>query len=319
MSKMKKKWAGLKPGDIVDVVAPGFPTTEEKLKNAISLLNQLGLKVRVPDDLFGEDVVCSQTDEIRGGHLRDALLAKDSKAVWCLRGGYGSLRLIPQMIKWKKPAKVKLLIGYSDTVTLHTFLNQKWDWPSLHGSHLDRLGTPENLNPAHMQEIFDVVMGRIQEVKIDSLVPLNSKANKLRKLMAPVTGGNLTVVNSHIGTALFKSAKNKIVVFEDLGERAYRVDRMLFQLSQAGFFKGVSAVVFGEFTGGKEPEGESKVPDVIERFAKESKFPVFGGLPMGHDKNQKPIPLNTIATLQGGPLGRLSIATYVENSVRAKK
>ena len=136
MAKSSKKlWEPLKKGDIVDVVAPGFSISDEKLKAGLEFLKDLGLKPRVPNDLFGEDIVCSHRDEIRLKHLKNAFLAKDSKAIWCVRGGYGSIRLIEELSKLKKPKQNKLFIGYSDACTIHNYLNQFWGFASLHGPH----------------------------------------------------------------------------------------------------------------------------------------------------------------------------------------
>jgi muramoyltetrapeptide carboxypeptidase len=111
-------------------------------------------------------------------------------------------------------------------------------------------------------------------------------------------GGNLTVTQSHLGTKFYREPKGQIIFFEDLGERGYRVDRILKQLEMAGYFRNVAAVVFGDFTGSLEPaQAPSKVPAVLERFASSMKFPVFSGMPIGHGENQRPLPLGTSTVL----------------------
>ena len=99
-----KSWQGLKQGDVVDLVAPGFRSGPEELRSAEEFIRSWGLVPRVPQGIFGDDVLSSNSDEARFQMLKSALTAPDSQAVWCLRGGYGSIRLLPDLLKLKKPA-----------------------------------------------------------------------------------------------------------------------------------------------------------------------------------------------------------------------
>src|ERR1700753_1366223 len=130
----------LVPGDVVDVVAPGFRCTAEQLDGGIEFLKRQGLVPRGPADLFGDDLLCANSDARRFAQLRKAIYARDSRAVWCVRGGYGAIRIMERLQAMKPPQRRKLLIGYSDATTLHQLLNLFWGWPSLHGPLLDRLG-----------------------------------------------------------------------------------------------------------------------------------------------------------------------------------
>jgi muramoyltetrapeptide carboxypeptidase len=302
-----KSWAPLKVGDLVDVVAPGFSTTNDKLQAGVEFLKKLGLRVRVPQDLFAPDVVCANTDAARFAQFKKALLAKDSKAIWCVRAGYGSIRIIEKIAKIKAPRNPKLFVGYSDACTIHNYLNQFWKWPTLHAPLLDKLGQ-HTLPLEQVNELFEVVFGNREKVRFEGLEPLNAMARRRQKVRGAVVGGNLVVTQSHLGTPFARSPKGQILVFEDTGERGYRVDRCLKHLEMAGYFRGVKAIVFGDFIGGQEPDGTSKVNAVIERFAREQKTPVFRGLEMGHGERQRPVPLGSIAELIAGPAASLAIS-----------
>ncbi len=295
-------WSALKKGDIVDIVAPGFATTPEKLQAGVNYLASLGLRPRTPQDIFGADVVAGNTDEKRLQHLVRALTASDSKAIWCARGGYGAIRLIEAVAKLKKPNTPKLFIGYSDACTIHNFLNQVWKWPTLHGPLVDRLGEG-TLPQDHVRELNDIVFGRATQVEFAGLTPLNKAAEKSQTINASMAGGNLTVTQSHLGTKFARVPQNQILFFEDIGERGYRVDRILKQLQMAGYLKKTRAVIFAEFYRCDEPGPEkvSKVPGVLKRFAEEMKIPVLRGLPIGHGDQQRPMPLATPAQLICGP------------------
>ena len=213
MAKLKNKlWMPLRAGDTVEVVAPGFATTDERVHGAVNFLKQIGLKPRVLQDLFGPDVICSNTDEKRLAHLTRALLAKDSQAIWCLRGGYGALRIIESVAKIKKPQTNKLFVGYSDATTLHNYFNQFWHFATLHGPLLDRLGE-HNLPLDQVNELIEVVFGNRDKVFFNNLQPLNKWAEKKSNIKSTVVGGNLKVVESHLGTRFAKSHQGEILFF----------------------------------------------------------------------------------------------------------
>jgi muramoyltetrapeptide carboxypeptidase len=323
MSKMLfTRWQPLKKGDIVDVVAPGFATTPDVVEAARQFLLQQGLKPRLPSDLFAPDVVCSNTDKARFEHLKSALLAKDSKMVWSLRAGYGAIRLVEDLQKIKKPKQPKIFMGYSDTTTLHNYLNHFWGWPTLHGPLMDRVGRVQNPLPkAQINEVLDVLFGRKKSIEHSALIPLNDLAKRPKTIHSFCLGGNLTVTQSHLGTKFARSVSGSVLIFEDVGERGYRVDRILKQFELAGYFKGVKAIVFGEFIRCEEPGPEkiSKVPAVIERFAEEIKVPVFSGLQVGHGDAQRIVPLRTPCVLRCDDQASLIIDTGVKSETHLER
>lgn len=312
-SKKTHGWAVLKPGDVVDLVAPGFRPTEEDFTGALVFLANWGLEARYPAGLFGRDVLCSNDDRTRFEFLKDALHARDSKAIWCVRGGYGSIRLVPELMKLKRPkGPPKLFVGLSDITTLHLFLKQEWGWPTVHGPLLDRLGKGA-ARPRYVTELKKYVFGDMNEIEFKGLKALNSSATKRKVLRGSVSGGNLITLQSSLGTPVSWRTKGEILFFEDIGERGYRVDRVLEHFDQVGVFKKAKAVVFGQFTGGAEADGKSLTPAVIKRFAHEMDkrygLPVFSGLDSGHGVVQRPLPFGTESVLHLGERGRLICAT----------
>lgn len=301
-----KKWHPLQPGDLIDVVAPASSCTDRELKQAIHFVERFGLVPRVPADIFHNDIVVSNTDDYRFRHLRRALLARDSKAVWCLRGGYGSARILPQLQRLKAPTSPKLFIGYSDITALHTFFNLRWGWPTLHATMLESFGKGEG-GRREVNEMKQILYGHESEVLFNNLVPMNAAAKKRKLVRAPVVGGNLAVLVSLFGTGLQPSAQGKIVMLEDIGERGYRVDRMLVQMKQAGYFKGIRALIFGDFVGGEEDDSTYLWKAVQSQFAEQAGFPVLKGLPCGHGVFQRPLPLMTRAQLKLGNRATLSV------------
>lgn len=308
------RWLPLKEGDTVDLVSPGFACTQEELQGALHFLARWGLEPRVPKKIFGKDVLCSNHDEARLKHLKDALASEDSKAIWCVRGGYGSIRLVPELAKMKRPKGApKLFIGLSDITTLHVFLNQEWGWPTVHGPLLDRLGRGA-AKPPYVREMKKLVFGDFDSISFDKLKPMNAQARKTGTVRGPVSGGNLITLQSSIGTKAEWDTSDKILFFEDIGERGYRVDRVLEHFRQLGCFERARAVVFGEFTGGLETDGKTKVPAVLQRFAGDVKIPVLSGVRSGHGLIQRPVPLGTSSELHLGSNARLVCETGVDVS-----
>ena len=103
------------------------------LQKIQDFLSTWKLKSHIADDIYGNDLLCANTDEKRFEQLKRALFNRESKAVWCLRGGYGAAKLLPALKAIKSPEQIKLFIGFSDITALHIFLQQEWEWQTLHG------------------------------------------------------------------------------------------------------------------------------------------------------------------------------------------
>lgn len=318
-----KNWQTLQAGDIVDIVSPGFRSHPEDISNAMKILKSWGLVPRYPKASVGKHYLNSNTDENRSQFFIDALKSDDSKVIWCTRGGYGSIRLLPKLERelgqLKKSKSVKLLIGISDITSLHVFLNQKLQWPSLHAHLLDRLGNGK-LNGIHAKRMRSLLFGNQDNLEISGLRPLNQAARNCRHLRAPLMGGNLTVLQSTLATPTEFSAAGKILFLEELAERAYRIDRILQQFSQAKKISKASAVVFGDFLNCHEPDGKKLYPLVLKDWAEKQSCPVFWNLKAGHADIQHPLFFNTSCEISRKSSGKFSLCTWAKaNGVHPTK
>ena len=298
----------LKVGDVVDLVLPASGLPAEIISQAETFLNSWGLKARYPKDILNPHPIFAQSDEKRFQFLKDALLNKQSKAVWCLRGGYGSIRLLPALQKLKKPENRKLFIGISDVTSLHLFLNQKWGWSTYHASLIDRLA--KNTLPSEIQEeLKQVLFGSRAELSY-AITPCNQKARQMKRTEAKIVGGNLVTIQSSLGTPFEIKTQKKFLFFEEIGERGYRMDRMMEHLDQAGKFKDCAGLLVGHVVGGEEPtvdpqkKGISTWGLVFDEWLKRLKIPVFSGVPSGHGTDLHCIPFNTSALIERQGAGR---------------
>jgi len=301
-------WEPLKEGDTVDIVSPASQCTKAEFLGAIKYIKSLGLNPQYPENLFGKDPFSSNSDKWRFKHLRDSIYSKDSKALWCLRGGYGSGRLLSELSRMKAPAKSKLFVGFSDITYLHNFLNNFWGWSTIHGPLLCRLGTKHS-SQKELKDIKNLIFGHTNVLEYSNLKPLNTLAKKSKILKGSVVGGNLRIAEAILGTPWQTKMNGKILFFEDVNERGYSIDRILVHFAQAGYFKGVNAVVFGDFVGGTEKGGKQLVNKALERFAAGVNFPVLKGIKAGHGKIQRPVPFFTKSILQTGATARLIVST----------
>ena len=292
----KNKSPFLKKGDVIDIIAPSSACTLAELKHAISWVKKQGYVPRVSKDLLQPVDFLANTDLKRFKDLKKALESKTSKAVWCLRGGYGALRLVPDLLRLKKQ-KNKIFIGLSDITILHQFLIQKWNWKTIHGPVLSRTMS-EKKRQTDYDDLFQLLTGEKTALEFKNLIPLNTSALKNKKMItAAVMGGNLCTFCSLLGTGLQPKTKGYFLFFEDISERGYKVDRMLNQLSQAGIFQKCKGIFFGDFINSNETNGKNLVWSTIENFFRYHSIPVYAGIESDHSEKQRPLYLNTKAEL----------------------
>ena len=325
MSKTKKnfklqtwsEWAGLQRGDGVHLVAPASGCSAKTLRKIQTFLLSWGLQPFIPKDLMGgSDPLCAHTDSKRWLHLKRALQSSRSSVVWCIRGGYGSTRLLPLLSQLSPPKRFKLFVGMSDVTSLHVFFNQVWKWPVLHAPVLESLvgEGAVSLSQKGVRELQSLLLGQKKELRYP-IVPVHrrslqmfraqartSQKEKGLRLSAPLVGGNLTLLQSGLGTPWQIQPKGCILFIEDVNERAYRLDRIFQQFQQASSFHKVRALVLGDFVGAKEPG--SLLNALFQQWAQKVPFPIFKGLPCGHGALQRPLPLGLKAHLLRSKTGR---------------
>ncbi len=271
------------------LIAPSYAFPQEDAGLTKSYFEALGMQVTAPPDLLGKDLLCANRDEIRLSHLQKALSDSTVDIIWLLYGGYGLTRLIPDLLRMKKPEKEKLFIGYSDGTALHVFLNQNWGWPSVHGVSAHQM-SKKRVGMQTIESTLRIMKEGLHSYCPPALQPFNEKAKTMTSLSGTVVGGNLCLLECSLGTDWQIDPKGKILFLEEVYERGYRVDRMLMHLQQAHTFKGVKAILLGDFVKGNENDGTSLIPAVLKRFAEQCSVPVFHLPGYGHGEENLPLP-----------------------------
>ncbi len=282
-------WKPLQPGDKVDIIAPASIGSQQDLPQIEAFLKNWGLIPQIPDRIFGEDLLCANTDPIRLAQLKEALYDSDSKAIWCLRGGYGCARLIPDLLSAPRPEAFKYFIGFSDATALHLLFDSIWNWPTIHGPGARQVGN-RAIDDASISIIHDFLLGRSSEIVYDTLEAINSKAASTAEINASIIGGNLCLLECSLGTPWQIKPKGKILLIEELNERAYKVDRSLEHLLQSNIIHDAAAIIFGDFLF-SDTEETQKINAVLHRFAENSPIPAYQLPGVGHGPQNFTIPL----------------------------
>lgn len=291
----------LKSGDSVELIAPASRCSDSQLNELKDLCASWQLNCIVKKNIFADDLLCANTDKQRLDHLKEALLNPETKAIICVRGGYGAMRLIPGLSDVHPPLLPKLFVGMSDITCLQLYLQQKWGWATIHGG-----AAPGRFSPASIASLKSILFAEVESVEFPKLKALNHHARVPRMIESQVTGGNLTLIQAGMGTEWQMDGRNKLILLEEVAERGYRIDRMLEHLQQAKLFQGAFAILLGDFLEGNEPDGSSLIQPVLERFAKSCPIPVVQVQGVGHGRINFPIPCGTKTQLQLGEMIHLS-------------
>ena len=282
--------AALSPGSRVALIAPAGPlASEEELEQSIRNAKALGWEPVVGEYANAREGYFAGADDMR---LRDFLRALDDQSIdgiWCVRGGYGAMRLLPELDVSHVSFAGKPLVGFSDITALHA-LWQRAGVVSYHG--------PTARAPL-TEFSRDWMVSALQTR--DSL-HLTSEAMQTitgGRATGRLAGGNLALLAALCGTPWQVNLRNAIVIIEDIGEAVYRLDRMLVQLRLAQAFEGCAGIIFGQFTNCPEQteDGARTILSIIEETAAAVGVPVVANAPFGHIQEQWTLPLGELADL----------------------
>lgn len=273
----------------IRVVAPAGPVNPGDLAAGIALLRQRGFEVAEGAHVRGAKGYLAGTDGERLADLQKALDDPEVDAVWFARGGYGTQRLLPAL---RVPLldRPKFLVGFSDATALFLWALRNGIFRLLYAPSMQELARP---GVCDLDALWAALRGEPE--------PLPATGPPEPAGPAEVVGGCLTLLSAACGTPWRPRTRGRFLFLEDGGERLYRVDRMLTHLHQAGWFEGLAGILLGSFTG--MGEGES-VDDVARRAGAllPEGLPVIRGLPAGHRRGKRPLPMGLPAFWDGSSL-----------------
>jgi muramoyltetrapeptide carboxypeptidase len=269
----------LKSGDRVALVAPASSFPPEQVQGGVAELARLGLEAVYDDSIFEKERFVAGSIETRVAAIHRAWQDPSIAGLIAMRGGYGSAQLLPFLdAKLMRTAR-KALIGYSDITALLAWYLRN-GLTAIHGPMVDRRLSK---GPgAYDEDSFRRVMMRPEPA--GELRPAPLEVLIAGTATGTLAGGTLTQLAASLGTPwAFEPPADSVLFLEDIGERPYRIHRLLTQLAQAGVFANARAIVFGEFPGCEEPAGNPALKDVLrEFFATGFGGPVLFNFPSGH-------------------------------------
>ncbi len=296
MIKKQIKPNRLKKGDTIGLIAPGSSVTEEKLNTAITNLEKLGFKVHFTKNILAKHGYLAGTDQQRLHDLHFMFGNPSINGIWCIRGGYGCGRLLPEIdysIIQKNP---KPLIGFSDVTALLQAIHCKTGLIGFHGpvavsAFTDYTSSQFQSVLMEPKATFQIKIANENDQKDNSA--FQTKIIKSGIAKGQIAGGNLSLLASLCGTKYQLNAKDKIIFLEDIGEKPYRIDRMLTQLLQACNLEEASAIALGIFDNCEAKEGEDSLTliETLEDRLGTLGIPVIYGLSFGHIDDQFTFPI----------------------------
>lgn len=267
----------LQPGDRIRIVSPAGKVQREKVLPGIELLMDEGYDVVVGKHVFDRHFQYAGTDRQRASDFQEAIDDSNAKAIICVRGGYGSVR-ITDLIDFSPLLKnPKWLVGFSDVTVLHAVLN-KLGIASVHGAMPGFF--LENKKPARS---FFSLIELLTSGKSRTEIQANS-LNRAGTCSGELVGGNLSLIYSLQGTPWQLQTSGKILLIEDLAEYFYHLDRMMQNLRLAGQLRDLAGLVVGGFTEMKENESPFGLTayEIILEAVRDYRFPVCFDFPVGH-------------------------------------
>lgn len=288
----------LEPGDLVRIVAPASHFERKRFDAGVRVLEeQLGLRVTWRDDVFAQHRFLAGDDARRADELMEAFRDDECKAVWCARGGYGSTRILGRLDPQVFRDQPKVFIGFSDITAALNWIHREAGLVTFHGPMVTGRMS-EGLSDGDRDALERTLM-RAEPPGVVGGGRVLVEGDARGRLI----GGSLAMLAAIVGTPHQPDTDGAILFLEDVGEKPYRIDRMLRQLQQAGLFEGVVGLAVGELVGCESPQDPDNGPaEIISDFAHELELPCVIGLPFGHGEDNRIVPIGVGAELVDGSL-----------------
>lgn len=287
----------LRRGDPVRVVAPSGPFDPAVLDRGLAVLSgRLGLVPRMRSDLTARRGYLAGDDARRAEEWREAVADREARAIFCARGGYGAMRILPAVDPAPLAARPKAVVGFSDVTALHVALNRA-GVATVHGPVVTQLGRAPEDAVRHLEALLfeDPPPAGAWGIPAPGAGLVAERTLRAGRASGPLLGGTLTILAHLAGTPWAPRLEGAILLLEDVGEKPYRIDRCLTQLRLAGALEGVAGLALGRFT--SCDDGGLLAADVLREAAAALGVPAVEGLPVGHDDANFAVPLGARATI----------------------
>lgn len=292
----------LRRGDTIALVAPAGPVDPSKIERAIAAYEQWGFRIKTYRDIHATHGYLAGDDLSRATELMQAFADPEVSAVFPARGGTGVTRLLDRLDYELIRNNPKLLAGFSDITALHLAVYSQTGLVTFHSPHpMDGPGHPEGFTELTQRTYWRCLLADEYNSSGDQSWQLPLTKAEADRIVTKhpgtarglLTGGNLALICSLLGTPYEINTDNNILLIEDIGEEPYRVDRLLCQLKLAGKLEALSGLIVGQFTD-CQPEKEKpslSLEDIFVEYLGELSIPIVENFPTGHARDNATLPL----------------------------
>ena len=294
----------LAAGNTIGLVAPAGPSSDdESVRFSIELLESFGFQVKQGQHVFERDQYLAGDDRDRAADV-NAMFADDKvDAIFTLRGGYGTQRILPLLDYDVIKKNPKVFIGSSDITGILIAMHERTGLVGFHGP-----SAGGNYSDYALEEWRKVLWQPADRTRIAAPPPIETrpglveKKNRITRFSGGAAegrliGGNLTLVSTLMGTPFEPDFRDRIIFLEDVNEAPYRIDRMLTQLWLAGKLQHAAGIAFGKFTKTEDDGNTFSIEEIIQRRCGSLGIPVVGGLMIGHIADKTTVPMGIRARL----------------------
>jgi len=268
-----KRATPLLPGSRLGVCAPSARFDTEKLNSGIQIIEALGFKVKVPEEIFKKKRYLAGDDIVRANVVNDLFQDPAIDGIICARGGFGALRILDHL-NWNIiKQNPKPFIGFSDNTAILLAIIDETGNSVIHG--------PNVVSFAHAaKETIDAFYKSLNG-SLNIIDITNGRIIRPGMCKGILKGGNMATISHLLGTRFQSDFKDAVLFFEDIGEPAYKIDRMLTQMKMAGLFNGIRGVITGSF---ENCDNYEYLEEILYEIFEGYNVPVLSGLDSGHGK-----------------------------------
>lgn len=299
------KAQALRKGDTIGLIAPASkPQKREKIDNSVRYFESLGYRVTLGKSIEKGYGYLAGTDKERIDDIHRMFANKKIKAMFFLRGGYGTIRLLPHLDYDLIKRNPKIIVGYSDATSLFLAIHKMTGFASCFFGPMPGVDIWNGFDPFAEECMWRALTSTkpFGELPMDKTEGLPLVKNRKEVVEGRLYGGNMTVFSSVMGTPYMPSLKNRVFLFEDVTEAPYRIDRYLAQLKAAGALDSAKAVLLGQFSDCDEPDKDKPTlttdQAIMDHLGKLT-IPVLKNLPFGHVPRQWTLPMGVKVRVDG--------------------
>ena len=290
VSQPRVKPRALKPGDTVGVVSPSAAIDRERLERGVTALKAMGFRVKVSRHALDRAAIVAGPDAVRARELQAFFADPEIDAIFAARGGYGAGRILPLLDFAAIARTPKVFMGFSDATFILNALVGRAGMVCFHGPMV-AMDFARGLGEASLAHLRRLLAGETASFELSARAALKAGVAE-----GEVVGGCLSMVAAAVGTPYAPPLDGAVLFLEDTGEKAYRIDRMLVQLAQAGALARVAAVVFGALRPPDGSEAEHRlIGECVAEHAALLDCPVLAGIEAGHGSANFTIPFGVRA------------------------